>query len=62
MARKIDELSDLTAVLHQERNYDYYWAFYESSRILANALGDKYQEYDRLTDSLCINKNYMYQF
>ena len=41
-ARAMEGHSNLTAVLHQELNYDPYWAINETSRILSKVKGVAY--------------------
>jgi len=36
------EFSNLTTKLHQEFNYDFYWAVNETSKILSKVLGTPY--------------------
>ncbi|RGB29684.1 hypothetical protein C1646_672270 [Rhizophagus diaphanus] len=38
-ARILEEYSDLTTVLHQDLNYDWYWAVNETGEILDKAIG-----------------------
>ena len=38
-ARILEEFSDLAAVLHQDLNYDWYWAVNETGEILDKAIG-----------------------
>ncbi|CAB4387414.1 unnamed protein product [Rhizophagus irregularis] len=40
------EFSDLTTKLHQELNYDFYWAVNETSKILSKVLGMPYDDDD----------------
>ena len=40
------EFSNLTAKLHQELNYDPYWAVNETSRILSKVMGVSYDDDD----------------
>ncbi|CAB5364893.1 unnamed protein product [Rhizophagus irregularis] len=41
-AKILGELSDLTAKLIEELNYDFYWAVNETSKILSKVQGDSY--------------------
>ncbi|CAG8546648.1 8471_t:CDS:2, partial [Scutellospora calospora] len=45
-ARILEEYSNLTTVLHQELNYDFYWAVNETGKILGKATGEEYDDDD----------------
>ncbi|RIA88055.1 hypothetical protein C1645_807004 [Glomus cerebriforme] len=51
-ARAMEEHSNLTAVLHQQLNYDFDWALNESSRILSNAIGEPYDDWLEVFEKL----------
>ncbi|CAG8688707.1 14983_t:CDS:2, partial [Acaulospora morrowiae] len=62
-ARKLEEFSNLTTVLHQELNYDFYWAVNETSRILSKAIGEEYDDLEECDNSMegLYKKSHVYQ-
>ena len=44
------EFNKLVAKLHQELNYDFYWAVNETSKMFSKVLGDRYYDDEDLED------------
>jgi len=59
----MEEFSNLTTVLHQELNYDFYWAVNETSRILSKAIGEEYGDIEECDNSMegLYKKSHVYQ-